>query len=229
MSVEAIATVLHHSRASKTAKLVLVGIANHEGDGGAYPSIATLAKYGGCSERQVQRYIAALVELGELHVRPQAGGHDGYRSDRRPNLYRTLVRCPEWCDGSTSHRRRGDTGVAPQPNGVTVSTSRGDTGDANGVTPTSPKPSLEPSKESITRSKAKRPITDDWQPTEENLQRLQDRYPKLSVHGEIERFRDYWLSKGDARADWQAGFRQWCGRADTYRRQAAGVTEDGYR
>jgi hypothetical protein len=78
-------------------------------------------------------------------------------------------------------------------------------------------------------SKRRRPISDDWQPTEENLQRLQDRYPRLSVRGEIERFRDYWLSKGDARADWQAGFRQWCGRADTYRRQAAGVTEDGYR
>jgi DNA-binding transcriptional regulator YhcF (GntR family) len=67
MSNEAMAIALHHSRSSGTTKLVLLGIANHDGDGGAWPSLATLATYaGGVSERTVSRAIGELVELGEV-------------------------------------------------------------------------------------------------------------------------------------------------------------------
>ena len=216
MSVEAIATVLHHSKASKTAKLVLVGIANHEGDGGAFPSVATLAKYGGCSERQVQRYIAALVELGELRVFAQRGGTDEARPDRRPNLYRVLVGCPDWCDGTTQHRRRGDTGDTPKPNGVTSVTERGDTGDANGVTPTSPEPSLEPSK----NRKAARAIPDGWQPSDQTAQDLARRYPTLAISQEAEKFADWHGSKGNRFVDHDKAFRNWCRKAAEYAAKA---------
>jgi hypothetical protein len=43
MSIEAVATVLNHSKARGRAKLVLIGIANHLGDQGAWPSISTLS------------------------------------------------------------------------------------------------------------------------------------------------------------------------------------------
>lgn len=96
--------VLAHSRARGTAKVVLLGIANHDGDGGAWPSIATLARYARVSDRNVNKAIAALVELGELVVSIQAGGLPEMAEYRRPNLYAIKVACPPWCDKSASHR-----------------------------------------------------------------------------------------------------------------------------
>jgi len=148
MSIESIAICLHHSKAAKTDKLVLLGIANHDGDGGAWPSIATLSRYANCSDRHVQRAIANLVELGEVRVVKQGGGNDETRKDRRPNLYKVLLRCPSHCDGSSQHRTRGDADDTPA-GGVTESKERGDISAENGVTPVSPEPSLEPSSNSI--------------------------------------------------------------------------------
>ena len=169
MGVEHIAVVLHHSTLSGTAKLVLVGIANHAGDGGAWPSIATLARYAGCSERTVQRCIGEAVAAGELSVTVQGGGSAGVRADRRPNRYDVLVSCGPECGGGPWHRpveapvgggaavvelvgaggQRGDAGVIPSSErgdaGVIPSSERGDTGDANGVTLVSPETSFETS------------------------------------------------------------------------------------
>lgn len=104
MSVETLAVVLHHSKAKGTAKLVLVGIANHDGDGGAWPTVATLSRYANVDVRSVQRALVKLQQLGELHVDPQAGGLASSADCDRPNLYRVRVRCPTWCDGTPQHR-----------------------------------------------------------------------------------------------------------------------------
>lgn len=150
MSVEAMAVVLNHSKAKGTAKLVLVGIANHDGDGGAWCSVATLARYANVDERSVQRALVKLVGSGELRIDMNEGGTHRTPEHRRPNLYTIRLECPRWCDRSTYHRDtrklagpqqvfRGVTPVSPRrANGVT-SVSPG------GVTPVSPEPSLEPS------------------------------------------------------------------------------------
>lgn len=166
MSVESLAVAMHHSQTSNpTTKWVLAGIANHDGDGGSWPTIATLAKYALCSERTAQRAVAELVALGEVEVVAQAGGTREWRADKRPNLYRFLLRCPANCDRSSNHRlhqvaaatpSHGVTPTTPgDADGVSPVTERGDTGDVDGVTPpvergdatVSPKPSLEPSME----------------------------------------------------------------------------------
>lgn len=140
MSVEAIALVLHHSRARGTAKLVLIGIANHDGDGGAWPSIATLSKYAGCSDRAVQRALRELIGLREVAVHRQAGGPREMRDTARPNRYDVLVQCPPTCDRTRHHKV---TEPSPQPvqtlwtDGVTPA-SPGDTSVTGGVTPASP-------------------------------------------------------------------------------------------
>lgn len=152
MSVEAMAAVLHHSRASGTRKLVLLGVANHEGDGGAWPSVATLAVYANVTERNVQKAIEWLVGKGELRVEVQGGGGRDTRDQFRPNRYHVLVQCPPSCDRSTRHldnRKRGtrarqlelSTGVShPTPHlGV-----RGVASDRGGVSHPTPEPSLEP-------------------------------------------------------------------------------------
>lgn len=98
------AVVLHHSRAKGTAKLVLLGIANHEGDGGAYPSVRTLARYANVNARNVQRAITWLIEHGEVVVDLQTGGERDWADHLRPNRYQVKVRCPSWCDRTTHHR-----------------------------------------------------------------------------------------------------------------------------
>ncbi|WP_082924666.1 helix-turn-helix domain-containing protein [Paenarthrobacter nicotinovorans] len=104
MSVESLAIVLHHSKATPTDKLVLVGIANHDGDAGAWPSMATLAKYTNMSTRTVQRSIQKLVRAGELLVDIQDGGDRRLPDHRRPNRYTITLKCPPNCDRSTKHK-----------------------------------------------------------------------------------------------------------------------------
>lgn len=99
------AIVLHHSRATGTAKLLLLGIANHDGDGGSWPSLMRLATYAGVDIRNVRRALPKLVELGEVEVIANGGGMVNTPEHARTHLYRLLVKCPPNCDGTTQHRR----------------------------------------------------------------------------------------------------------------------------
>jgi len=116
MSIEAMVNVLNHSQATGRAKLVLIGIANHQGDNGAWPSIETLARYANCSERSVMRDIKDLEELGELFVERNAAP---IRGQYRPNLYWVTVNAP----GVTNTV----SGVTDSASGVTDEVVRGDT------------------------------------------------------------------------------------------------------
>jgi hypothetical protein len=105
--------VWQHSKADGRARLVLLAIADHQGEIGAWPSLATLAKMVNASERSVQRDITYLQNIGELEVHyQQAPTRNHYKS----NLY--FVNLP---------------GVTELPTGVT-NTDRGVTNTASGVT-----------------------------------------------------------------------------------------------
>jgi hypothetical protein len=136
MSVEHLAVVLHHSQARGTEKLVLLGIANHEGDGGAWPSISTLATYANVTERRVQQAIGKLVDLGELKRDVQAGGLANLPDHLRPNRFEVVVSCPEDCDKSPQHRVK-----YPTP-GETRFTPPVKPASPEPVKPASPEPSL---------------------------------------------------------------------------------------
>lgn len=153
MSVEALSIVLHHSRATGTAKLVLLGIANHAGDGGAWPSVATLARYANVHERNIQRAIDQLVALGELARHVQDGGLSHMKDHHRPNRYEVLVTCPATCDRTSSHRIRPlptaqadlwTAGVALAPPGGAGATRGVADSSPGGVALAPPEPSYEP-------------------------------------------------------------------------------------
>ena len=116
MSIEAVSLVLNNSRATGRAKLVLLGIANHLGDHGAWPSISTLARYANSSERSVKRDIQELVELGELKVEMQ---NAPTKTQYKTNLYWITI----------------GSGVTDSASGVTDWVSRGDSSGKSGVTP----------------------------------------------------------------------------------------------
>jgi len=84
MSIEVMNSVWRESKAIGRARLVLLAIADHQGELGAWPSLATLAKMVNASERSVQRDIEYLVELGELEVHyQQAPTRNHYKSKDR--------------------------------------------------------------------------------------------------------------------------------------------------
>jgi hypothetical protein len=165
MSVEAMAIVLHHSPSSGTDKVVLLGIANHDGDGGAWPSVATLAKYANVAERNVQSAIKRLEDSGQITRHFQDGGTRAMRNGQRPNRYVINLRCPAECDRSTNHKvptdvpaDRGDASVTPDAS----ITPTGDgsitpTGDAS-ITQTIHEPSPEPSDGAALRAATESPL-----------------------------------------------------------------------
>lgn len=143
MSVESISLVLNHSKAVGTDKVVLLGIANHDGDGGAWPSIATLARYANVSTRSVSYAIAKLREMGELVVHLNKGGNQRTDPRHRPNYYEITISTGDFqATKSASSLRR----------------SRHEAERVQATKPTSSKPSLEPSStESVEDSTARPP------------------------------------------------------------------------
>lgn len=162
VSVESLSIVLNHSRSKGVARLVLIGMANHDGDGGIWPSVERLKRYaGGVDRRTVQRAVEQLIALGELSRLVNEGGTRSTPADRRPNLYRLLLECPPDCDRTPRHNtRRGatvgfrigglddDDDDALVPERVIHRVDQAQDGAAHtpprGAAPVPPEPSLEP-------------------------------------------------------------------------------------
>ena len=128
MSVESISKVLNADLdCTPTQKLILVGIANHDGDGGAWPSVKTLARYAGIKERAVQYALTELEKKGYIVRHLNQGGTARTKDHSRPNLYELQI-AP-----GAAHCTPPVQPTAPQ-----------------GVQPTAPEPSLNTSIEPST-------------------------------------------------------------------------------
>jgi len=188
MSIQVMQAVWQHSKAEGRARLVLLAIADHQGEIGAWPSISTLAKMVNASDRSVQRDIQELVELGELTVEVQnAPTNRQYKS----NLY--------WVNLS---------GVTDLASGVTEMYS-GVTDDASGVTAGGVRSITKPLLKPLLNSYR---LPDDWQPKENDILLMREHFPSIDLKLETHAFRDYWAAVAGARgkkADWDATWRNW--------------------
>lgn len=188
MSIEVMSWVLNNAPVRGTEKIILLGLANHaDADGNnAYPSVARLARYANVSERAVQQALRILEEGGHIYRHFNEGGSAQQRADRRPNKYTVLM--------------RGVKPASPRTdNGVKSSASRGEEQRTNGVKPTSPESSLEPSTEpstiyvptqeserlanlladSVERRTNRRPtVTKAWITSMDRMLRLDERTPQ---------------------------------------------------
>jgi hypothetical protein len=211
--------VLHHSEASGTDKVVLLGIANHDNDHGAWPKVSTLAKYARCSERAVQYAVQRLIASGELRVLQQEGGTKRTRGGYETNVYEILVRCPEECDGTLQHRMRGETGFTPRP-------VRGETGFTPGVKQASPlqEPNMNPTKE-LEPNASSRPVSSEtrsgpiplprgWKASQAMMEFCYREFSRfIDVDVEQAAFAAYYVEHQERRSsDWNAKFGQWCAR-----------------
>jgi hypothetical protein len=79
------------------------------------------------------------------------------------------------------------------------------------------------------RRKRRSRMSEDWVPDPVKLVRLQQQFPDLSLGEETAKFRDYWISKGEIRADWDASLRSWMRNAERYRQERMGVPAGGWR
>ncbi len=222
MSVEALAVVLHHSKAIGTAKLVLLGIANHQGDGGSWPSIATLARYANVIPRNVQKALGQLVAMGEVEVHQRPG---------RSTSYRVLVACPKGCSGGPNHVLNEsytpvasdtpvecDTPVASDANPRRrrhPTPVASDTRTINEPSGTKKKTPTESSRASDrgTRLPDHFPVTDDMKDWAKN------NAPTVGA-ADHEAFVDYWRSVPGAKGrkvDWEATWRGWMRRENERR------------
>lgn len=118
------AIALHHSRAKGTTKLILVGIANHDGDGGAMPSMRTLAKYGGCDIRTARKHVERLEGWGEIRRHVQGATLPYLEDGEQPNRYDFLLMCPAHCDRSAHHRDTRRNGTAARQGSLPVDNPR---------------------------------------------------------------------------------------------------------
>ena len=189
MSIQVMQAVWQHSQSQGRARLVLLAIADHQGEIGAWPSIQTLAKMVNASSRSVQRDIQELQELGELKVEIQsAPTNRQYKS----NLYWVIL--PGVTDLTS--------GVTDLTSGVTESASGVTTGGALTLNRTITKPLVEPSYR----------LPEDWQPREEDIQLMTEHFPSVDLKLETHSFRDYWKSVPGAKgkkSDWDATWRNW--------------------
>lgn len=99
MGIQVMNAVWRHSKSQGRQRLVLLAIADHQGELGAWPSIATLSTMANASERSIQRDIKALAELGELIVESRSAPTQGqYKANR---YWVNLPGSPEVTDGDS--------------------------------------------------------------------------------------------------------------------------------
>lgn len=140
MSLDALVWVLHNSRTRGSAKLVLLGLADHaDADGGdAWPAVESLSAWAGIHERNVQRMLRYLEENGHIIREGEARTDPRYR----PNAYRIVGVTPLVRKGPGAGRPRGDADATPPDSGVASGASRGGIARRLGVAPAPPEQSF---------------------------------------------------------------------------------------
>lgn len=133
MSIKVMASVWEHSRQEGTALLMLLAIADNANEyGEAWPGIKSLAEKCRMKERQAQRLIHKLEDAGELKIAIQQGADT---PTGRTNMYTVIT------PGAVSR-----IGVSSStPVGVSSRASRGVIQGTQGVSSSTPKPSVKPS------------------------------------------------------------------------------------
>lgn len=186
MSISALTLSLYHSQATYSTRLVLIAIANFEGEYGAYPSHETIGRLaGGLNRRTVQRAIDELIELGEITE---------VRRDGITNLYKLSITCPDDCDRSTNHRKIKGGGVQ----------TAGGQQTAGGAVSRPPEPL-----NNLKTLNREIPLDANWMPDDRIMEMFKTKWPDLDPDYHIEQFRLYYLATGKKYRDWGLTFQKW--------------------
>jgi len=183
MSIQVMNAVWRYSKSTGRTKLTLLAIADHQGEQGAWPSLGTLAKMVGASERSVMRDIEQLEKLGELSVKKYGSPTN---SRNKTNLYFVTLH-----DVTDSH----------QPNNDVTNEAHDVTNQADDVTL--------PVIQNLNRNLNKSLKGERYQPTEDFIKELEEKFPGTDVIQCHEAFMDWVDAKGASYKNWDAAFRNW--------------------
>lgn len=193
-------------------RFVLLAMADHANeDDESWPSVVTLARKTGMTERAARFALRTLETIGAISA---TGETRGVRADRMTRVYRLHTERTFTDAGGTTFR-------GEPRSGGNITTARGE--------PRSPKPSIEPSSHSGVVSKDARGsrLPPDWKPSDDLMAWAAKARPDVDAWAEAESFRDYWHSKpgaGARKTDWGLTFRNWIRRSRAARPDArAGV------
>lgn len=203
MSVRVSNAVWQHSQSSGRQRLVLLAIADHQGEMGSWPAIPTIAKMVNASERSVQRDIKTLEEMGELIIQPQSAPTNG---QYKANLYWVNLQMETDPKSGVTNPK---SGVTESTSGVTESLS-GVTKTASGVTAGGVLTLNRTLKEPI--NKKEHLLPEDFEPSKTSWDIMREHFPWIDLKLETHAFRDYWNSAPPSRAkktDWDATWRNW--------------------
>jgi hypothetical protein len=203
MSLRAMAWAFEQRIGDPLAKFLLIAIANYADERDeAWPSLSRLAGDTEMGRRSVVTKIEVLVEAG-LIARYQSKTEAG---DWAHNRYTLLLggsaphappSAPHALPGGAPHAPGG----APRAHEPSLNNTSRDTH----LSPSAGKAQL--------KLGGPTGLLPDWEPTERDLQWLAATYPRMEIASETAKFRDYYIARGEQRADWSASFRTWCRRA----------------
>ena len=176
--------VWRHSKATGRTKLVLLAIADHQGEQGAWPSLATLAKMTGASERSVQRDISELEKLGELRVTRYASPT---KSRNKTNLYYVTL---------------DDTTDCQVVNHDTTNQAHDTTKSADDMTTGV----VQTLNRNLKETEGKK---GSYKPSQKLVNELSEKYPGLDLKECWESMMDYCQANGKSYKDWDAAYRNW--------------------
>lgn len=187
MSIQAIAAVLNLELNDVSAKMVLIGLANHTSpDGKCFPSVRLLMRYSGLSERSVRSTIKKLEELQLIRVE---------RAEGRVSTY--FLTLPE------AQAAPPPANPAPTP--------------ANAAPITVKEPENNLSRPTEQRLDARYGIDDGWKPNERTLAQLQIKFPLIDLDHQVELFVAHNQAHPKLIANADAAFFKWVMNANNMR------------
>jgi hypothetical protein len=123
--------------------------------------------------------------------------------------------------------RRGHAVVTPLPRRDHAADGEGD-GDGESDKRTQPTVG--------SRSPRGSRMTTEWEPSEKCHETVGAEFVDLDLSLQLDSFRDYWISRGEIRKDWDAAFRNWCRKAREFNhkptngaRRTNGLTDDEWQ
>lgn len=218
MSVRTMARVWADSKHAGSELLMLLAIADFaDDDGNAYPAVGTLAAKCRMKTRNANYVLRALTAGGELQVNANAG-------PRGTNRYRIVL------SALGLQPVAGVQCSAPLQSSVATPAIHG----IEPLHPVADEPSMnhqEPKREQ--RPAPKRRIPENWSPSKNLVAWAKKERPDLNLVTVTADFLDYHLSKGEARASWDASFRTWVRKEGTFARNTTqrrvGAMQSGFR
>lgn len=176
-------------------------------------SVTQVAKRAHYSEDGVKKALASLEGRG-LIVRTQ-------RSDGFKRLSSVIY--VDWRSALTEDARDDYDRLANTGCGYNFPSSRennphlwGDATEASDSALPIEVPRRAEAPKRTVKAKRKTAFPEDWTPNEKCLAHARENYPSMPVSIEVEKFRDYHLSKGSKNADWDAAWRTWCRNGNGY-------------